>query len=210
VLFLLGTQWAMGQNYLEHVNQGNAYYDSLDYASALDSYKSAAELNEKGFEAQFNLGDVFFKQESFEEAAIAFETSLNLTEDKLTKAEVYFNLGNTYVRQKEYEKALDAYKKSLRNNPKDHEARYNLARLRKMLYEETKENGDNNNDQDKKKNEPTEFALALKKQCDELVEEFKFKEAYDLMVDGAQKDETVKKYQEFIMNLKDVVEIDEE
>ena len=59
-----------------------------------------------------------------------------------------------------------------------------------------------------KKQEPSEFAKKLKAQADQLVAGRRYKEAYDLMVDGLKKDETVSSYQTFIDRIKVVDGID--
>ena len=50
----------------------------------------------------------------------------------------------------DYAKAVDAYKMSLRNNPADHETRYNLALAQKMLKDQqNQQDQDQNQDQNK-------------------------------------------------------------
>ena len=51
-------------------------------------------------------------------------------------AHIYHNMGVLFQAGKDYAKAVDAYKMSLRNNPADHETRYNLALAQKMLKDQ--------------------------------------------------------------------------
>ena len=51
-------------------------------------------------------------------------------------AHIYHNMGVIFQAGKDYAKAVDAYKMSLRNNPTDHETRYNLALAQKMLKDQ--------------------------------------------------------------------------
>jgi len=67
-------------------------------------------------------------------------------------ATAYHNLGNSYLGTGQPDKAIEAYKNALRNNPTDHETRYNLALAKKMKQEQDKnkpKDGDKNKE-DKK------------------------------------------------------------
>ena len=67
-------------------------------------------------------------------------------------AHIYHNMGVIFQAGKDYAKAVDAYKMSLRNNPTDHETRYNLALAQKMLKDQqNQQNQDQNQDQNKDK-----------------------------------------------------------
>ena len=63
-------------------------------------------------------------------------------------AHIYHNMGVLFQAGKDYAKAVEAYKMSLRNNPADHETRYNLALAQKMLKDQ-QQNQDQNQDQNK-------------------------------------------------------------
>jgi len=66
--------------------------------------------------------------------------------------EAIHNLGNSYLGTGQPDKAIEAYKNALRNNPTDHETRYNLALAKKMKQEQDKnkpKDGDKNKE-DKK------------------------------------------------------------
>ena len=57
------------------------------------------------------------------------------------------------------------------------------------------------------KQEPSEYTKKLKAQADRLVELKQYQQAYDLMMDGMKKDETVSAYQDYINRLKIVSQI---
>ena len=70
--------------------------------------------------------------------------------DRMKLAHIYHNMGVIFQAGKDYAKAVDAYKMSLRNNPTDHETRYNLALAQKMLKDQqNQQNQDQNQDQNK-------------------------------------------------------------
>jgi len=79
--------------------------------------------------------------------------------------------------------------------------------LKKKIDEQKKKDEENEKKKDKTK-EPSEFAKKLKARADALAAQFKFREAQDLMLEGAKKDASVMHYNEFIERLKNVVTID--
>lgn len=162
-VLLLGSISLMGQKERKHIRNGNGEYNEgkfieseIEYKKALDKLKDG----ESSFEADFNLGDAYFKQEKIEEAFNQFKgISLeNLTKEQ--KAMVLHNLGNTYLAKKDIDNAINSYKEALKNNPLDDETRYNLIAAMKMKEQqeqedqnkdqnEDQENQDQNKDQDK-------------------------------------------------------------
>jgi TolA-binding protein len=62
-------------------------------------------------------------------------------------------------------------------------------------------------EQKNKNQEPSEFAKKLKAKADELVSQKLYKQAYDLMIDGLKKDQTVSSFQNFIDRTKEVIDI---
>ena len=58
------------------------------------------------------------------------------TTDKELLSKINHNLGNSYLESKKYEESVKAYKQALKNNPKDEDARYNLAYAQKMLLQQ--------------------------------------------------------------------------
>ncbi len=96
-------------------------------------------------------------------------------------------------------KAIERYKSCLRLNPKDDDARYNLVYAYKLRPLDQNQNDQDN--KDKKDQEPSEFALEMKKKALELVEQNKFVEAYQLLMNAKQKDPTVGKFDKLIQKL---------
>ena len=119
------------------IRSGNRLYRDSSYVEAEVDYRRALEENNKSFVGQFNLGDALFRQEKYNEAVEAYKQADVLTkDDKAKKAAVYHNIGNALCAQQQYAEAVNAYKTSLRNNPKDHETRYNLAYAQQMLKQQ--------------------------------------------------------------------------
>lgn len=121
------------------VRHGNRQYRKEEYNQAEVDYRRALGKNEDSFEAHYNLGNSLFKQEKYPEAQEQFETArklINEKEDTKKAANIDHNLGNCYFAQQQYDKAVKAYQSSLRNNPKDHDTRYNLVKAMQMLQQQ--------------------------------------------------------------------------
>ena len=72
------------------------------------------------------------------------------TKDPIEQSKAYYNLGNSYLKSEKYQESVDAYKMALRQNPKDDDARYNLAyALAKLKAQQQKNNQQNKNQQNK-------------------------------------------------------------
>lgn len=134
------------------IEKGNKLYEDGNYGEAEMTYREGQAQGADAFISGFNLGDALFKQERYEEAAAAFQSLPNLTDDKEKKASAFHNLGNSFLKAQKFQESVDAYKQSLRNNPKDLETKYNLAYAKRMLQEQQEQeqqNQDNQENQDK-------------------------------------------------------------
>jgi hypothetical protein len=125
-----------------------------------------------------------------------------------SKADLH--LGLIANQNKKSEQALNLFKQAIKADPTNEEARYNYEMLKKKLDAKKKEEEKKNKDKNdkNKKQEPSEFAKKLKAQADQLVVQRQYKSAYDLMMEGLKKDETVSTYQKFIDRIKVVDGID--
>lgn len=127
---------ALAQEHKKDIRQGNKHYENQNYTEAEKSYRSALQKKKDSFKAMYNLGNAYYKQGKYKEAAGQFEVLANSNVGRDTLQKVLHNLGNSFLKQKEYQKSIDAYKKALKINPKDEETRYNLAYAQKMLKKE--------------------------------------------------------------------------
>lgn len=124
-------------------------------------YRKAIAKNEDNAKAQYNMGTMYYKQQSFGEAFVRLKrasTSNGMTSQE--KHQIFHNLGNTFMKEKHYDRAVESYKEALRNNPTDEETRYNLAVAQDMLKKnpppppppqdnKKQDNQDNKNQNDK-------------------------------------------------------------
>jgi tetratricopeptide (TPR) repeat protein len=133
--------------------EGNRQYKLRNYEEAQKYYEKAIEGGNTDYKTQFNLGDSYYQQGKFDDAAKKFEEIVETAKTKKDKANAYHNLGNSWLKKKDYQKSIDAYKNALKNNPADEETRYNLAYAQKKLEEQNKKNQDKKNQDKKDKDE---------------------------------------------------------
>ncbi|MDO4229494.1 MAG: tetratricopeptide repeat protein [Capnocytophaga sp.] len=148
----------------QYTHQGNTSFKSDKPIQAEVEYRNAIAENKDNSIAQYNLGTMYYKQKSYDEAFYRLKNasaSTNISYEE--KHKIFHNLGNTFMKEKAYDKAVMAYKEALRNNPKDEETRYNLAIAQDMLKKnppppqddkkDNEQNKDNKNNQDQQQKE---------------------------------------------------------
>jgi len=199
-VLLIYTTSVFAQKENKHIRSGNDLYAEDNFKDAEVDYMKALEKNPESVKGQYNLGNALYKQENFEDANKLFASIAAREVDNETKANAYYNLGNSFVKAEKFPEAIESYKNALRLDPSDMDTKYNLQYAQNMLKQQQSQD-------QQKPPEPSEFAKKLKEQADELVRQFKFGEAYQLMVDGLAKDKTVAYYQKFIKKIEEVVKI---
>lgn len=132
----------------DYIRKGNRLFNDSVFVDAEVNYRKALEANPKSTVSMYNLGNTLSQQQKAQEAMEQYVAAGNIEKDKTKLAQIYHNMGVLLQAGKDYAKAVDAYKMSLRNNPADHETRYNLALAQKMLKDQ-QQNQDQNQDKDK-------------------------------------------------------------
>jgi len=146
-LFFIGNG-VNAQEANKYIRDGNQQYAEAHYANAQKEYEKALQ-KKVNIAGAFNLGDAYYKQKKYKEAADQFQSIISQKTDKETLAKAYHNLGNSLMQDKKYEESVKAYKNSLLNNSKDNDTRYNLAYAQEKLRQ--KQNQDKKKQQDKDK-----------------------------------------------------------
>jgi len=141
----------------DYIRKGNRLFNDSVFVDAEVNYRKALEVNPKSAVSMYNLGNTLSQQQKFQEAMEQYDSASKIEKDKMKLAHIYHNMGVLFQAGKDYAKAVDAYKMSLRNNPADHETRYNLALAQKMLKDQQNQqdqdqNQDQNKDQQQKQN----------------------------------------------------------
>ncbi len=132
----------------KHIRQGNREYDGNKFAESEISYRRASDINKTSPDAVFNTGDALYRQNKYDDAAKEFLESSGKTDDVSRKAAAFYNLGNSLLMAQKIEESIGAYKNSLRLDPDNMEAKYNLAYAQDLL-EQQKQQQQDRNDQNK-------------------------------------------------------------
>lgn len=132
-----------------NIRAGNDAYKKQDFKTAEQKYTAALGKNQKDYISRYNLANSKMQQKKYEEAIKEYELALPNTKDTKKLAQTHYNIGNAYLEQQKYEEAIKAYKSSLKFNPTDENAKYNLsyALLKKKQQEQQKQQQQQNQNQ---------------------------------------------------------------
>lgn len=132
------------------IRRGNKEYKSNNYVGSEIDYRKALDSNPSSLTATYNLGNSLYKQGKYSDAIKEYEKVVMSETDDNKLSEAWHNLGNSYFMEKNLPKSIEAYKNSLRINPKDDEARYNL-RMAQLLLEQNQQDQQQQQEQNKEK-----------------------------------------------------------
>ncbi len=141
---------ARSQTVRSHIATGNEAYGKAKYADAEAEYKKALVKDTSSREAQFNLGNAYYKQQRAEEAERMFSHRISASQSPTDKEMAYYNLGNTYFKSNKLEQSIEAYKHSLRIDPSDEDARYNYLLAKDRLKKQQDQKNQNKQDKQNK------------------------------------------------------------
>lgn len=159
VLFLLAipvaSLWAQADK--KFIRHGNRQYGKEKFSESEIMYRKAIDKNKGSADAVFNTGDALYKQKKYEDASRQFSENQKMYEDKEKKSTSLYNLGNSLLMADKVKESIEAYKNSLRLDPDNKQAKYNLAYAQDLLkkqeqqqQQDQKDNKDQNKDQEKK------------------------------------------------------------
>ena len=146
------------------MKEGNEAYSSGEFLQSNDLYSQSFKNDTSNLKAAFNNGNSSFMSGDFESSRNNFNQYLQSNISNKEKSKAYYNIGNSFLT--EYTKsiqensgqspnsdlltnAVDNYKKSLRNNPTDEDARYNLSYAMKLLQQSQNQDQQNKDQQNK-------------------------------------------------------------
>ena len=163
-----------GQEEREYIRKGNRLYKKGEFAGSEGMYRRAEEQTGSGHDAIFNLGDALYRQNRFSEATAEFSRAAKAGEtDSLKRADGLYNLGNSLLKEQKFKESIDAYISSLKLNPDNMQAKYNLAyaqdQLKKQEEQQQDQNqdGQNKNQQDKQDQDKDQEQNQNKEQQDQ-------------------------------------------
>jgi len=114
------------------LKEGNRQFKNGNYDKAADLYQDALIDTPYSSVLQFNLGDALAMKGDFPKAEVSFSEAAK-SANPLLKGASHYNLGNVLFAQGKWADAVEAYKDSLRANPNDQDAKYNLGVAMRVL-----------------------------------------------------------------------------
>ena len=176
---IVATIWisvSFAQSERRYINEGNDNFRNGKYSNSIVDYEKALKKNNTSFEANFNMGNAFYKQakppqqqaqmqgekpepdENLTKALDKYKVLSSMEKDPTRLSQIYHNMGNTLMKMGKLEQSIEAYKNALRYNPTDEETRYNLwlaqkAKQQQDKNEENQENQDQNENQEENENQ---------------------------------------------------------
>ena len=139
---------AFGDSFSSLNKKGNKTYKrAQEFLQKEEKYKAAEALEEalkfyrdaeiekpESPELSYNLGNVMYQQEKYQDATERYFKAFSSDEIQ-HQAQTYYNLGNTFYRSGKYPEAIQTYQKCLELTPDDDDAKYNLEFVRKKMKE---------------------------------------------------------------------------
>jgi Ca-activated chloride channel homolog len=183
------------QNERNYARKGNKMYGDNKFVDAEVFYKKSLTKKPDFNISTFNLGDAYYKQKRYEDAAKQYELSARLSKNKNQIARSYHNYGNSLLesyktendqqkKEEKLNKAIDSYKNSLKNNPKDNDTKYNLSyamQLKKMMQQNKNQQNQKQNKQDEQNQKKQDQKQQEKPKPQEQKEEISKKDAEKLL-----------------------------
>jgi tetratricopeptide (TPR) repeat protein len=155
VLLCITSNTLSAQSAHKLLRKGDHYYDVQEYSLAENSYRKSYD-KDKTSKGAFNLGNSIYNQERYEEAIQHYQSAAVAAKTDTESAGAYYNLGNAYFKNQQLDEAIDAYKQSLRLNPTDKAAKYNLLvskEVKKQMEQQQQEQQQDQQNQDQENQE---------------------------------------------------------
>ncbi len=141
ILFaFVATSLIAQRDYRDYLRGGNKLYTDSLFEKSEVQYRKALEKDANGIDALYNLGNSLLLQQKAKDAMDQYQIAEKRSDDPAKLAQIHHNMGIIHHASKDYAAAVEAYKQSLRENPNDHETRYNLALAMRQLKEQQQQN----------------------------------------------------------------------
>lgn len=198
-------------------NQGDAYFRIQQADSAIAAFRNAEWMADSSIfaDATYNLGTAHLLQArvadslskayteqiagiTLEGQDIARNVSMYVLRDSLRKdVRRLENLVDSALKA-----GASSLKRSLRSMPSDEDARYNLVAAQRLIASRAKAEAERKkNENDDSKKELGERALLIMQKAEELVEQYKFSEALNVLKDGLKKDPSLEQRKDYMDKL---------
>jgi len=187
--------------------KGNEAYEKGEYETAEKLYRTALEADPDNVDVYFNLANALAKQGKTEEAIQTFMEYRSLAESPEKKAIADYNIGSVLADGEKWKPAAQHFKNSLKLNPSDLDAKHNYERAVAEANNENEQEQEQQDQGEEEQEPPSEYAKAMKKRAEQLVNEQKYGEALNVMNEALKVDQTVQNFNDFIQRISQVSDI---
>jgi tetratricopeptide (TPR) repeat protein len=132
-------------------DRGNRLFHKGKYKEAVSMYDKIRNKKNQMI-SYYNKGNSLINSGNIDDG-LEYLKKVTEGSDSIMSSKAYYNMGNTFFNNKKLKEAAQLYINSLRKNPGNSDARYNLEktlRLLKKQEQEKKNNKDENNKKEKK------------------------------------------------------------
>lgn len=150
------------------LRDGNNSYANGAFSEAELYYRKSKE-KDNGLKSNYNLGNATYEQERYEEAVDHYMNAAKKAENKLQESDAFYNLGNAQFNNQKLDEAIESYKQSLRLNPDNKEAMYNLgvSKMVKMQMEQQEQEQEQQEGDESQENEEQQEQDGEQQESDE-------------------------------------------
>ena len=158
LLVIIATTTGFAQRLVRQATrEGNDLFHKEDFLNAEIQYRKALEIAPNDSLASYNLGNALIRQQQDEKAKESLQQFVNAASaaqkggNRQLAAKAFFNAGDVCMSAQQYQEAVQMLKRSLRNNPLDDDARYNLLLAQKLLKQQEDDQEKNEDQQQQQK-----------------------------------------------------------
>jgi tetratricopeptide (TPR) repeat protein len=119
------------------IRRGEQFVEISDFSNALREYEKALDVNKNSSLAHYRIGELFFRQRNYQQAANEFRAAINGDLDpKWTEAWSHVNLGKIFDVSGQRDRAVNEYKLAIRTHDNTGGAQEEAARYSTKPYEQ--------------------------------------------------------------------------
>jgi len=119
------------------IRRGEQFVEINDYSNALREYEKALDVNKNSSLAHYRIGELFFRQRNYQQAANEFRAAINGDLDpKWTEVWSHVNLGKIFDVSGQRDRAMNEYKLAIRTHDNTGGAQDEAGRYSTKPYEQ--------------------------------------------------------------------------
>ena len=119
------------------IRRGEQFVEISDFSNALREYEKALDVNKNSSLAHYRIGELFFRQRNYQQAANEFRAAMNGDLDpRWTEAWSHVNLGKIFDSSGQRDRAVNEYKLAIRTHDNTGGAQEEAARYSTKPYEQ--------------------------------------------------------------------------